>query len=609
MKIKHIFATCLCAVFVSCSDEMPLTDMSVPLPAGDAGYWETGTRSPEMEEAMLRSHGLGFSFNAVNGTKCNVGDVRCQVVDVSKLQALGAYSEEWKAQTKTRFFTSHNSSEYLQQTGVTMEVSGSILIYEGSYEKTVAMMEKGHEDKVRFTSNYDVEELVKRIDTEQLADIEADEFTGLLPPNFLYALNKIEATDVDNVAVVDSFINIFGTHVITEAMVGGRLTMDIVASKKQFMTYINEHTVSEQSLNMFFKVLEQTATEDNQHFMRGVLNSSELTMTVKGGDVTKLASIIAAPNPDKRAENTAMLGEWENSVAYNAAAPWSSRCEMLDMEVVPIWEFVPNPVTAMRIKTRIQADAPSMQQLYGNRNFVSVKIDANPQSVTTSLGGKPVTVNDPWVVDVIAANRKVATVCKEWVPELDPNNSVRVVYPIYENKMQGASGVCIHNGNAYSVRWLYDRFVVEKMDTPVSGNTLYLNCGFLSTQPTDGIKYSAGKATLGYEWPGSLGTNGNLTGQPYYETRKFLDRFYITTASSYDNLPNWSFCKDAGLSDYMNETYGIMLQKNDPYALSGIVLSGRTGKANLSNRMVRNDDYTYYINSTEIKYVKRHESK
>lgn len=609
MKINHALMACLCAAFVSCSDELPLADMPESLPSEADSYWKTGTRSPEMEAAMLRSHGVGFSFDAVNGTKCNVGDVRCQIVDVDKLDALGAYSEEWKSYTKTNFFTSHNEVEYLQQTGVTMEVSGSMLLYKGSYMSAAAIMEKGKENTVRFTSNYDVQELAKRIDTGVLSDFSTDELTDLLSPNFLYALNKIEATDIDNVAVVDSFINIFGTHVITDALVGGRLTMDIVASKKQFTTYIHEKTVSEQSLNLFFTILEQIVNEENQRFMKGVLNNSELVMTTKGGDVTKLSSIIAAPNPDKIKENTAALSEWEKTVAYSANDPWSSRCEMLDMEVIPIWEFVPNPVTAQRIKTRIQADALTMQQLYGNRNFVSVRIDANPRSVTTSLGGKPVTVNDPWVVDVIAANRKVATVCKEWVPELDPEHSVRVVYPIYENKFQEASGVCIYNGSAYSVRWLYDRFVVEKMDTPVSGNTLYLNCGILSTQPTDGIEYAAGKATLGYEWPGSLDINGNLAGQPYYETRKFLDRFYITTADSYSNLPNWSYCKDDGLSKYMNDEYGDMLRKNDPYALSGIVLNGRGGKANLSNRMVRNDDYTYYINSTEIKYVKRHENK
>ncbi len=609
MKIDNLLTACLCAVLVSCSDELPLADMPQTLPAGADSYWKTGTRSPEMEETMLRSHGVGFSFNAVNGTKCDISDVRCQVLDMERLKDDGIYSEEWISKTKTRFFTSRNEAEYLQNMNVTGELSGDMLLYRASYKKAKSFLEKGTEETVRMTSIFEVQELAKRIDTDVLDDYEPDALKSMLSPNFLYALQRIESTDVNNVAVVDSFINIFGTHVVTEAMVGGQLSMDVMTRKKLFKTFASEKTVSEQALNLVFKVIETTITETDERYVRGVLNDSELSMTVKGGDVTLLGSIVANPDPGNVANNTAMLGEWENSVSYNAADPWSSHCEMLDMEVAPIWEFVPNPVTAMRIKTRIQADAPSMQQLYGNRNFVSVRIDTDPQAVTTTLGGKPVTVSDPWVVDIIAANRKVATVCKEWVPEIAPDNSVRVVYPIYDNKFQGASGVCLYGGNAYSVRWLYDRFVVEKIDGPTDGRTLYLNFGYLSTQPADGIRYADGKATLGYEWPGSLTTDGTLSGQPYYETRKFLDRFYINTASSYGNLPNWSYRTDDGLSRYMTDTYGAVLNGNAPYRLSGIALDGRGGRANLSERMVRNDDYTYYINSTEIKYIKRHENK
>ena len=609
MRINRLMTACLCAVLVSCYDEAPLADMPQTLPAGSDYYWNTGTRTPEMEDAMLRSHGVGFSFNAVNGTKCNVGDVRCQIFDMAGLQRDGTYSEEWIAKTKTRFFTSHNEAEYLQQTKVTGELSGDMLLYKESYKSAKTFLEKGTEETVRFTSEFDVQELAKRIDTNVLSDYGPDMLTGVLSPNFLYALRRIEATDVSNVAVVDSFVNIFGTHVIIEAMVGGRLSMDIMASRKLFKTYASEKTVSDKSLNLFFKVLEATVTEEDRKFMKGVLENSELSMSVKGGDVTLLGAIVADPNPDNVTDNTALLGAWENTVSYNASDPWSSRCEMLDMEVAPIWEFVPDPVTAMRIKTRIQADAPSMQQLYGNRNFVSVRIDTNPQTVTTVLGGKAVTVTDPWVTDIVAANRKVATVCKEWVPEIDPSHSVRVVYPIYENKFQGASGVCLYGGKAYSVRWLYDRFVVEELDGDTDGRTLYLNFGYLGTQPVDGITYATGKATLGYEWPGSLTVDGTLSGRPYYETRKFLDRFYIDTASSFDNLPNWSYLKKDGLSEYMNDTYGDMLGVNMPYGLAGIVVKGRDGISNLSERMVRNEDYTYYINSTEIKYIKRHENK
>ena len=261
---------------------------------------------------------------------------------------------------------------------------------------------------------------------------------------------------------------------------------------------------------------------------------------------------------------------------------------------------IPDAELAALVRTRIEATAPTMQELYGNRNFLNVEIPVGFGAVSTTFGGRLMTVADPWVVDVIAANRHVATVCKEWVPEIDPQGSVRVVYPIYENRIQTDAGLCVHNGVAYRVKWLYNRFSVEPADT-VATDKVYLTFGYLDPAPTGGVSYQSGLLRLGYEWPGSIATDGSLANRGEVRTtRKFLGHFYLDSEKNYANLPNWTYQTVAPDNRHYEEEYAAQFAAGLPYTLSGVGLAGRSGAANLANRMVRDDDYVYYINTTEV---------
>ena len=591
-----------CLILTSCEDEWEDVNESSSIPTENR-YWYTRTRSKAEQETMLRSHGVGFSYDAIYGKKCDVGSVRCQVLDLSVLKEEDIYQQDNTGRTTYEKTCNHSFAEYFYNTNFSTDISGKIPGYKGDYSKIYSLFEHALDTCIAFTTIQSEIICQKYINTNIWAHFINELGEKGLSDNFRYALEKVKATEHENVAVVDSFINIFGTHVVVSATIGGTLQMDVVTERKNIQTYAHENTITQNSLDVFFKKKTSSLTETEQEFVKQLLTNSQLYINISGGDLSTFNTLVANPSPKNAQASEENLIQWIKSVKLDKDKIWDNKCEMIDMEVAPIWDFIPDETTANRIKARIIATAPTMQELYGNRNFLNVSFSIPPTSVTTTLGGKEQTFNSPWVVDVIAANRRVATICKEWVPEIDLLNSVQVVYPIYENRIQMEAGFCIHNDHAYQVKWLYDRYVVNQLDTSTPGDKFYLNFGSLEAQGKEGVDYQEGKSIIGYEWPGSILIDGTLAqDKPYYETRKFLGNFYLDTDGKFADLPNWTYQSESMWNSYYEKFFKeLPANKQElPYELSGIKLNGRRGKDHLKNRMVRDVDYVYYINSTEL---------
>lgn len=242
-----------CIAASSCSDEFQ-SNMEQPSPVGGSNmYWYTHTRTAAEQQTMLRSHGVGFSFDAINGERCDVGSVRCQIVNLNAMEEAGAYDCSYEGRTQTKTNTSRSFAEYSHNVNTGASVSGDVLIYKGSYQKVASIFEHALDTSLCFTTEMSEKAVEKTIDTNMLETLLESEPEQYLSENFLYAIDKLKKNGRNNVAVVDSFIGIFGTHVITNASVGGKLQLDIITDRKTVTTLIMEKQIKEQSLNLFFK--------------------------------------------------------------------------------------------------------------------------------------------------------------------------------------------------------------------------------------------------------------------------------------------------------------------------------------------------------------------
>ena len=580
----------------SCQHNEPLDEI-LQLENDDAKeYWYTRTRSSDQQTTMLRSHAVGFSYDAIYGESCDLGSVRCQVLNLDILKEKDIYSVIGETETKDDYYTAHSLSECFSILANNCKIEGNAFIYQKEAKSYASIFEKRSEDIVLISNTRICQVLRKEIlmdDFKYVMKKNKDPYK-YLSSSFCYGIEKIKNSD--NVAVVDSFIDIFGTHVVTEASVGGRMKLDLVTSIADVKTLNTEKKIESECWNLYFAEESSTNSSDLQKFFEGLLKKAELKLKVKGGDVSAFNKLIADPYSNDHSPE--MMKNWIAGLKQETSSSWNSKLELAEMSVNPIWEFIPDQQVAAKVRSRIEATAPTMQELYGNRNFIDVKIPSYVQQVKCKLGGKEKTFKEPYVVDVFAANRHVATLCKEWVPEIDSSNAVVVAYPIYENKIQLNAGVCIHNKLAYNVRWVYNQFSVDTISVGHNpGDPLYLQGGYIHTEPNELVKtYQNSKTAIGYEWPGSIKTDGSLDNTPYYETRKFLGGFFLNTDKIFTNLPNWSENKN----EIYNSFYKKYLETSKPYELCGLPEGELKNK--LKNRMVRNNDYVYYYNPTELQW-------
>lgn len=567
-------------------------------------FWYTRSLSQSSRLELKRKFGIGFSYDAVYGGKCDINSIKCHALNVDELLKHNIAREFPLDRLKDTTCIAHTFSEFCHAANLTGEASGDVIIYTADYSKVASIYEHGLDTVVYISNSKNIESRGVSLNTEQIYKIKNDP-ERFLTPSFRYGIEKIRKTPVEEVMVVDSFVNIYGTHIVTSVTIGASLKLELKTRRGLFVDYKSEEIMTREKLNILFKKTESTSTKEEYEFMRQVLESSTIDLRVRGGDVSVFNSLLTDPSPTNSTATEETVTRWIDSLEDDSENGEYGNLALIDMSVMPIWEFISDEQVAKRVKTRILADAPSMQELYGNRNWVNTSIDLsktkwvdtyfNRWDKETWLCG----FSDPYVVNVIAANRIVASVCREWIPEIDPDTLVTVVYPIYENSIDIGSGVGIDaECNVWSVSWRYNKFKVKKIGKASSPLPMvYLNFGTVETKPVSGEKYMKGNFIIGYERPGNINvTNGQMNDR-WFTVRKFLGDFYLENAVRYNNLPNWEYCESPveypSYSSYMDD---------DLFEMVGLKINGRTGAENLGNRMVRNYDYKYYLNKKEAWY-------
>ncbi len=607
MKVYFSYVLCILSVMflmMGCRDIFIEEQINKSQHQNEEEFWYTRSLSQSSRLELKRKFGIGFSYDAIYGSKCDINSIKCHALNVDELLKHNIAREFPLDRLKDTTCIAHTFSEFCHAANLTGEASGDVIIYTADYSKVASIYEHGLDTVVYISNSKNIESRGVSLNTEQIYKIKNDP-ERFLTPSFRYGIEKIRKTPVEEVMVVDSFVNIYGTHIVTSVTIGASLKLELKTRRGLFVDYKSEEIMTREKLNILFKKTESTSTKEEHEFMRQVLESSTIDLRVRGGDVSVFNSLLTDPSPTNSTATEETVTRWINSLEDDSENGEYSNLALIDMSVMPIWEFISDEQVAKRVKTRILADAPSMQELYGNRNWVNTSIDLsktkwvdtyfNRWDKETWLCG----FSDPYVVNVIAANRIVASVCREWIPEIDPDTLVTVVYPIYENSIDIGSGVGIDaECNVWSVSWRYNKFKVKKIGKASSPLPMvYLNFGTVETKPVSGEKYMKGNFIIGYERPGNINvTNGQMNDR-WFTVRKFLGDFYLENAVRYNNLPNWEYCESPveypSYSSYMDD---------DLFEMVGLKVNGRTGAENLGNRMVRNYDYKYYLNKREAWY-------
>lgn len=501
MRIRtrlHILFILTALTIAGCTDD-PLTEEGTALsPETDmSNFWYSRSRSAQENGVMMRHHALGFSYQAISGEKCNIGDVMCQVLNLNYLEENGLCIRNDESETVNSSYVQRGVADYVHGTSWESTLSTDLVLYQGEKRKQHFLIETINDSTLIMNNSLGLRTSRSSIRLDQLLGNEdmpgelSEHPEEVLSENFRYALSKLKA-DRENVAVIDSFINIFGTHVVTRVDVGGTCNLSVKTSKRFVSTYLEEQEYSKDAVNLFFKKMESVEKLSNQTSYKNLFKTAEIDLKVRGGDMSHFDRLISNPSFDNAQASYQNYDAWATSLTKYVGKGWDEGAELIDMAVTPIYKFIPDEDLAKRVKVRMEASAQDMRDLYGDRNFTSAKL-----TVRTRTGfryefnylpkalGRYETI-EKGILHVIqdktgAPSKVVAVTYLEYIPELESIaswfNVVYVTYPVYENRIQLTEGIAAAEGNwAYRVKWLYDRYEVEDLyiSNPSFKISLYL---------------------------------------------------------------------------------------------------------------------------------------
>lgn len=576
---KLIWMLSALSLLAGCAEEPFMGEDAASSPGTDlATFWYSRTRSANENSVMMRHHALGFSYQAMTGKKCNVSDVMCQVFNIDYLTNKRACYNYTGVEVSSESSVERGIADYIHGTKWVSELSVDLAVYQKDKVKSYMLAERANDTTLVMKNSVKMRRGGSVIDVNVLYDEDSPgvlddfyEYDELFSDNFRYAVAKLQANRED-VAVIDSFLNIFGTHVVTSVEFGGRCDISVKTSKRHVQTYIKEKEISRSAVNLFFKTKVNLDSLVKKTDIKNIFQSAEIELSISGGDVSKFDALIANPSYDNALASAENFKAWSTSVA-EAGSSWEDGMELIDMGVEPIYKFMPDEDLARRVKVRMEASAKDMRDQYGDLNFTSAEIPFTPAEWTYLYTDFYALCDPDEIYDVTLYNgygflhtildssnmpsRIVAATYYEDIPDL--GGYVHVTYPVYENRIQLTEGIAKANGCFYSVKWLYDRTVVEKLEGSRNDtDKLYLYKGRLFTQsPIDGEQWRTTKTMPDYEWAGSLDTNGNLVGgiKTYYQVTKENDDFYLIMPTYWpkrpqsgmiNNLPGWSYDSEKG---------------------------------------------------------------
>ena len=585
LKMKRIIYIIMCLVAIACSDDPQDYLLSSPLGEEQVGEAFSWTRADDVEtrDRFLRNFGVGYSYDAVRGRYCDWQDIRCQVIDRQQVLQLQDESGQTlltstpmnEVRSKMKF--NYSKRDYVANVSMDLETAVDFGLYKGEMRKRQHFIEDGIQESFFYTLNEQILRMNSTLGEANLRTLYNENSRGVLTMSFRNAIEHLAKSREQDLASVDSFVNVWGTHVITEAWLGGSLSIDLMNDLWRYNDKSKEEEFTSQEFlsAVSGKDEHRTGKDEFQWLEHGRLN-----ITARGGDQSTLTSLLGEHKADgTRDFSIDGIAQWRTSIKYDPADELGSNVELVEMRVTPIWEFAElvDHFAALRIKAAILQDAALQQSLLGEMNFLDASFPVSYASATCRYREATGQWTDftrtdseaePMVVNIVSGGRYVAVVCRETIDD----RRLWVCYPVYEGKIKLTCGVGVaDDGTACRVKWLNGQCVLTPLADKAADGRFYITGGAVGVVPVEGIAYAECQALPAIELDGGVRSDGS------YQSRAFA------VTKSGDAFTLWADRQDADIVgyDYAGETDGM-----------GHHLYRRKAT------------YTYIYNKNEIRYEK-----
>lgn len=581
MKVLHLTSALLVVVLTltACSDE--LTDELTGASAGQLSeqpFQWTRAQDVATHATFIRNFGVGYSYNAVKGEFCNWRDIRCQVVDRNYCDFLertyGGKYYYYEPTSSVNHFSQFRWSQrdYVSQSHMSFREEVDLGFYNGTRQKEQYVVENGVEESFYYLLREEQLRYDLQLDYSSLLNSYRRGVESLLTSSFRDAVNHLMLADPEDIAVVDSFVNVWGTHVIVEAFLGAKLDIELSNYVWRYKDTGYDHELTAEEFLGECEKKEEERQKDGFTW----IEHSKLTINAKGGDQSTLTGLLGDYQFDGKATfSTEGIEKWRKSIHYDPNNELASNIEMVDMRVVPIWWFIEyiDEDVADRVHAAIEQDVEMQRKLLGEKNFFSVKFpirypEATCQVQTQSGEWTTLTRRDsgdePQVVNIVSGGRVVATVCKEPVIEnthiqndstdiwvTDTTKVLWVAYPVYEGVVNQLCGVGVdEQKRVFDVQWLNGHRTLKRRkayngdDAVATGKYFYINLGQVDTEADNSVSYAPASAMAYYELSGGIQYDGNYRATPLPVTKEGADFIIRTDDPTLTNIVGFTYDAD-----------------------------------------------------------------
>ena len=466
------------------SGELIVNDLSgdatsVTLPICQQGA--AGTRAAGEAKDIVkgwRIYGVGYGFNAMTN---ELGE--SPIVRMEELYELGHLTKDAiDLRVEERRYTGSCHSELTNNLKTEAKFSGKYFGFEGEAGATFDMKSFKETNKEYAIGMVDVavqKAHIEATDDELKVDYMTDAAYAAIN-GLPYKSQKTGRTTNSYKTTRAGFkklIEAYGTHMLVAADLGGKMKYATTIDVEKVENSYDLNAYAKCSYKNSYVSASGSVSEEMKNSYKENSSAAEIKLTVTGGsDETAFAL--------RNKDNDANMDAWVNSLKNDIN---KSVVNVTEAKMIPLYELINEDEEGVD-PNRKQALKDYMTNGEMEEDFMNHDSQMIETGTITHIKSIPTFGNsgdETLIKDIYEGGRLVARACNEFIPQLDRENRVTVIYPVVNNwakynmgyyigsKTCSPQRICWKTDGTVSITKIDNEGVGAKTELYLRGTTFY----------------------------------------------------------------------------------------------------------------------------------------
>jgi hypothetical protein len=436
-------------------------------------------------------YAVGFGFDTTKGLYPNTDCLRAEIFNTSQLIKEGIEgTAELKMTATLSTVTGNSISELSNKLTVKANAEGGVGKFKAEANASFTMDytdNSTHEYAINYLeatlTTAKFTKGIGRLKTRKYMTEEAyEDINGLFED---YAQTRPDGTPNEDWAI--NLIRDYGTHVVISARLGGRVRQSLDVDISDINESYDLHAFAKASYEGVFASAGGSVSDDFHKSFEKHSNSMKVQVQALGGD-SKLAKALVAKDGFTEANYLAWLYSVDNdNMALMGFVDESS--------LVPLYELVDKNATLERDGFDGRKRYDALYDFMTNGKAAEIFEDNSTYDTGTVTAFAVPTFgtayNNTLVKDIMLGGQLVGQVCEEYIPAINRNNRVIVVYPVIGTSVRYNMGFFIGDDTHKPARVAWNGANTNIVEYPELDfgkvDKLYLRGSSITTTPAEGV--------------------------------------------------------------------------------------------------------------------------